>query len=88
MKCSCLQLCQTSIVQAGLLAESELFLEVPTRMLQVFPRMRGEKKDCLSMKSNLVTILLKSFNVAMFQINLLKFSWETAQWQKTDFCHP
>lgn len=44
MKCSCLQLCQTSVVQAGLLAESELFLEVPTRMLQVFPRMRGKKK--------------------------------------------
>lgn len=48
----------------------------------------GKKKDCLPMKSNPITILLKSFNVAMFQRNLLKFSWETAQWQKTDFCHP
>lgn len=87
MKPSCLQLCQTSVVQAGCLAESELVLEVSARMLWAFPRISWEKILICPCENNPVTILLKSFNVSVFQSDLLKFSQETALWQQIDFCH-
>lgn len=87
MKPSCLHLCQTSVVQAGCLAESELVLEVSARFFWAFPRISWEKILVCPCENNPITILLKSFNVSVFQSDLLKFSQETALWQQIDFCH-